>query len=175
LWKAHVHPPVGRHGATGKSFKMEPPFRPCALGEIAIRCRDFTAMQDFYGRVLGLPRLQPGAHGGHRQGIVFYRLGGSYGGHVAVLALFADDASDATSPQVPEARPLIAGRWSSLHHLALSLSWDEQEAAARWLTDEGYKVRFETFDWVGWRGLFTHDADGNTVELVAASPDWHLR
>lgn len=28
------------------------------------------------------------------------------------------------------------------------------------------------FDWVGWRGVFTRDRDGNRVELVAMDPDW---
>lgn len=150
------------------------PFQPRALGEIAIRCADFAAMQDFYGRVLGLERLQPGARGGYSDGIVFFRLGESYGGHVAVLALFADEAGGVSLSPQAAAGPLMAGGRSSLHHLALSLPWDEQEAAATWLQQEGCQVRFVDFDWAGWRGLFTVDPDGNTVELVAASSDWHL-
>ena len=148
-------------------------FRPRALGEIAIRCRDFAAMQNFYGTVLGLQRLEPGERGGHREGIAFYRLGESYGGHVAVLALFADDVGG-VSMSPGGAGELMAGRRSSLHHLALSLPWDEQNAAAKWLRDRDHEARFVDFGWTGWRGLFTHDPDGNTVELVAASPDWHL-
>lgn len=68
------------------------PFQLCALGEIAIRCRDFEAMQDFYGRVLGLARLRPSQRGSHGDGLAFYRFGESFGGHVAVLALFAHEA-----------------------------------------------------------------------------------
>ncbi|WP_424964913.1 VOC family protein [Dinoroseobacter sp. S375] len=150
-----------------------PPFRPRALGEIAIRCRDFAAMQDFYGRILGLERLTPGSRGGHRAGIVFFRLGESFGGHVAVLALFADEAGGISMSPERRATELEAGQRSSLHHLALSLPWAEQEAAADWLRQEGCEVRFETFQWTGWRGLFTRDPDGNTVELVAADADWH--
>lgn len=111
------------------------------------------------------PRLRPGNRDGHRDGIAFYRFGESFGGHVAVLALFVDDAEDDT---------LSVGPRSSLHHLALSLSWDEQEDASAWLRQEGYEARFEDFSWTGWRGLFTRDPDGNTVELVAASPAWHI-
>lgn len=150
-------------------------FQPRALGEIAIRCHDFAAMQDFYGRVLGLPRLRPGERGGHSEGIAFYRLGESYGGHVAVLALFADEAGGISMSPEEEDAPLAVGRRSSLHHLALSLPWDEQESAAAWLRQEGCEARFVEFDWTGWRGLFTRDPDGNTVELVAASSDWHLK
>jgi len=36
----------------------------------------------------------------------------------------------------------------------------------------GQKYHVETFEWVGWRGVFTFDPDGNTVELVAKDPGW---
>lgn len=150
------------------------PFQLCALGEIAIRCRDFEAMQDFYGRVLGLPRLKPSQRGSHGDGLAFYRFGESFGGHVAVLALFAHEAGGVSMSPNAEDGPLAVGRRSSLHHLALSLSWDEQEGAAAWLRQEGCEARFVDFTWTGWRGLFTRDPDGNTVELVAASPEWHI-
>jgi len=122
-----------------------------ALGEVAIRCRDLDAMARFYGETLGLERLaaRPG-------GIVFFRLGDGWRGHTAVLALFADDQTPA-SP-------------SSLHHIALSVDWDAQEAAQAWLRAQGLPVRVEHFDWIGWRGVFTADPEGNTVELVAARP-----
>ncbi|WP_242500379.1 VOC family protein [Tropicimonas sp. IMCC6043] len=153
---------------------MDRPFHPRALAEIAIRCLDFEAMQDFYGRVLGLARVQPGARGGYGDGIVFYRLGESFGGHVAVLALFSSGTRGVSMSTGDAEQPVQAGLRSSLHHLALSLPWEEQEAAAARLQEEGLDGRFETFSWAGWRGLFTRDPDGNTVELVAASPDWHI-
>ncbi|WP_176084187.1 VOC family protein [Martelella sp. HB161492] len=139
-------------------------FAPRALGEIAIRCKDFAAMQEFYGLVLGLERLSGDAGRDHRSGIVFYRLGESFGGHVAVLALFEDLAEDVET-----------GARSSLHHVALSLPHEEQTNAATWLEKHGYEARFQDFDWAGWRGLFTRDPDGNTVELVAAVPGRHIR
>ena len=120
-------------------------------------------MVDFYGRVLGLERLEGGARGGPRAGITFFRLGVSFGGHVAVLALF-EDSGDVASGDAA----------SSLHHLALSLPWEEQEVAKLCLEQQGFPAHFQDFDWAGWRGLFTRDPDGNTVELVAASPDWHV-
>ena len=148
-------------------------FRPRALGEIAIRCRDFAAMTDFYERVLRLERLEPGERGGHREGIVFFRLGESHAGHIAVLALFADETGGVSMS--PDAQgPLEAGRRSSLHHLALALPFAEQDVARAWLEESGCETSVTEFAWTGWRGLFVRDPDGNTVELVAASPDWHL-
>lgn len=152
----------------------ERPFQLRALGEIAIRCRDFSAMQDFYSRVLGLSIVEPSERGGYGDGLVFYRLGESFGGHVAVLALFDGETTSVSLSTGDMEVPIQAGLRSSLHHLALSLPWAEQEAAAAWLIQEGYEAKFQAFPWAGWRGVFTRDPDGNTVELVAAAPEWHV-
>ena len=149
-------------------------FTPRALGEIAIRCRDFDAMVDFYENTLGLERVQPGSRGGYGDRICFFRLGESYGGHVAVLALFDEAVGGVSMSTQGEEKPLEAGRHSSLHHLALSLPWDEQDAAVAWLQSKGHEVETVPFKWAGWRGVFTCGPDGNTVQLVAADPDWHL-
>lgn len=125
-------------------------FRVRALGEIAIRCRDVEAMTVFYRDVLGLEVLAERS----ARGIVFFALGRSCGGHTAVLALF------------PSEGPEPSGT-SSLHHLALSLPFAEQEAVMRWYEAQGVPYRVQVFDWIGWRGIFTTDPEGNTVELVA--------
>ena len=136
---------------------MDRGFKVRALGEIAIRCADLSAMISFYRDTLGLPML----HRGHRQGIAFFSLGESHGGHTAVLALF--------HPK-PSRRP-VTGAGSSLHHLALTVDAGEQDAAIRYLKRMGLPVRVEDFPWIGWRGVFTEDPEGNTVELVAKVSD----
>ena len=40
-----------------------------------------------------------------------------------------------------------------------------------WYEHLGCAYDVEYFDWVGWRGIFTLDPDGNTIELVAKDPD----
>jgi catechol-2,3-dioxygenase len=127
-------------------------FRVRALGEIAIRCADIERMAAFYRDVIGLTVLS----GDHGDGIVFFSLGESYGGHTAVLALFRHDAGR------PE-----AGAWSSLHHLALAVDRTEQAAVMDWYDRHGLDYTVQDFDWIGWRGIFTTDPEGNTVELVA--------
>ncbi|MEM6678328.1 MAG: VOC family protein [Pseudomonadota bacterium] len=139
-------------------------FRVRALGEIAIRCADMAAMERFYGEVIGLELLS--ARDG---GITFFRIAEGYGGHTAVLALFGPGAGRPDLHQVTDAAPETGAR-SSLHHLALSLGWDEQTAAMAWYDRIGQPYRVEHFDWIGWRGVFTEDPEGNTVELVAADP-----
>ena len=59
---------------------------------------------------------------------------------------------------------------STLHHIAPSLSFGEQDAVIRWHEEIGQPFRVEHFGWVGWRGIFTEDPEGNTVELVAFDP-----
>lgn len=129
-------------------------FRVRALGEIAIRCQDLETMAAFYRDVMGLEILQ-GAHG---DDIVFFKLGESYGGHEAVLALFGPEANGAKR---------ATGAATALHHLALTVDKNEQQAAIDWFGKLGLRHREEIFDWIGWRGVFVEDPEGNTVELVA--------
>ncbi|WP_420585706.1 VOC family protein [Ruegeria sp.] len=138
-------------------------FQPRALGEIAIRCADMGAMVRFYEEVIGLERLT----GDHNSAITFFRIAEGFCGHTQVLALF----HHMTAPRpglhpTNEGKPATGGA-SSLHHIALSLPFDEQEAVMRWYDKIGQPYRVEQFGWIGWRGIFTEDPEGNTVELVA--------
>ncbi len=137
-------------------------FKVRALGEIAIRCADLERMVTFYRDVIGLDHLS----GDHRDGIVFFKLGESFGGHTAVLALFHHVAGR-RELHPRGAEPPATGAGSSLHHLALSLPFAEQEAVMRWYEKHGLDYRVQIFDWIGWRGVFATDPEGNTVELVA--------
>ena len=134
---------------------MSPPFAVRGLGEIAIRCADLGAMFAFYRDVIGLAVLRP-----PQGGIAFFSLGAGHAGHITVLALFRGEAG----------APPAAGAGSSLHHLALDVDFDAQEAAIAWLAAQGLTPRVEIFGWVGWRGVFVTDPEGNTVELVAHHP-----
>jgi len=134
-------------------------FRPRALGEIALRTRNMVAMVAFYRDVLGLELLRRRDRGR----IVFFRLADGFAGHTAVLALFEEAAAEIVGGGPGQRR-------SSLHHLALSLPRAEQTAAEAWFERQGLAYRVEEFAWIGWRGVFVDDPDGNTVELVAYDP-----
>lgn len=133
-------------------------FRPRGLGEIAIRCADMAGMVAFYRDVIGLDIMT----GNASSAIVFFRIAEGVAGHTTVLALFRSDATGGAP---------VTGARSSLHHIALSLPYAEQEAAIAWYQRIGQPYRIEHFGWVGWRGVFTQDPEGNTVELVAHHPD----
>ena len=137
---------------------MTPTFRIGNLGEVAIRCRDLAAMTAFYRDILRLTPL-----GDQTGPIHFFQLAEGFQGHTQVLALFAHDAG-----REAETLPLpSAGQTSSLHHIALGIAADDQLPAQSWLEAHGYQTHYQGFAWIGWRGLFTQDPDGNTLELVA--------
>lgn len=138
-------------------------FQVRALGEIAIRCHNMSGMVAFYRDVIGLEILR----GGSNSPITFFRIGPGFGGHTQVLALF--DAVKGPRPAPTGASPVIP-ETSTLHHIALSLPYDELEAVAEWYNKIGQPYHIEDFGWVGWRGLFTRDPENNTVELVAFDP-----
>lgn len=136
-----------------------------ALGEIAIRCIDLDAMVAFYRDVIGLEPMNDPENGE----IVFFRIAEGFAGHTAVLALFRHDIEGAGNTRAGT-EPPASGPDSSLHHMALSLPWEEQDAVIAWYETLEREFHVETFSWVGWRGVFTKDPDGNSVELVAKEP-----
>ena len=138
-------------------------FRVRCLGEIAIRCGDLGRMAAFYGDVLGLEQMK----GNVAEGIVFFRIAEGFGGHTQVLALFDRQCASRPGLHPTAGRVPATGAASSLHHLAFSLPFEEQESAMRWYGELGLPFRVEIFRWVGWRGVFAEDPEGNTVELVA--------
>ena len=140
-------------------------FRVRALGEVAIRCADLPMMFDYYRDIIGLEPLT----GDYSQHIRFFKIAQGYAGHTTVLALFHADetpAGDLTRSESPPG----TGSASSLHHVALSLPFAEQDAAMDWFRQNGIPYRVQEFSWIGWRGVFVTDPEGNTVELVAYDP-----
>ena len=137
-------------------------FRPRALGEIAIRAADLTEMARFYREVIGLEHLR----GTPESGIIFFKIAEGFDGHTSVLALFHHSVGREEIHRRSDEAPETGAR-SSLHHIALSLPYAEQDAVMEWYDEIGQPYRVEIFDWIGWRGIFTQDPEGNTVELVA--------
>ena len=141
---------------TDRGFKVR------ALGEIAIRCHDLNVMVAFYRDVIGLEVLADS----RSDGIVFFKIADGFGGHTTVLALFRNDAGNPELHPTSAQRPQTGER-SSLHHVALSLPFEEQDAVMAWYDAQEIAYRVQEFGWIGWRGIFTRDPEGNTVELVA--------
>ncbi|MGI9479993.1 MAG: VOC family protein [Hyphomicrobiaceae bacterium] len=140
-----------------------PPFAVNDLGEIAIRCADIDAMFAFYRDVVGLEVLSDTRD----QGIAFLKICDGFEGHTTVLALFLPHAGRPNlHPHGTD--PPETGVRSSLHHLALNVAFDDQDLIMKWLADRNVDYRVQVFGWIGWRGIFFEDPEGNTVEFVAA-------
>lgn len=142
---------------------MKRGFRIKALSEFAIHTNNMAAMIRFYRDMLGLEPFATRADGA----LEFFRAGDGHDGLTSVIALFDAGAE----------RKVVVGRGaeaSSLHHIALAVSRGDQDEAERWFAENGIDTRIEEFSWVGWRGLFVSDPDGNTVELVARDPDVYV-
>ncbi len=83
------------------------------------------------------------------------------------MALFHATAGRANlHPQGSDAPE--TGAKSSLHQLALTVAYDEQEAIKQGLAENAIDYQVQIFDWIGWQGIFIRDPEGNTVEFVAA-------
>lgn len=136
-----------------------------------MRCTDLDAMVTFYRDVIGLT-IESDSRGDGE--IVFFRIGermGGINGHTTVLALFRHDAI-MRDPHPSDAGAPLSGAKSSLHHLALTIPPAEHDAVIAWYEEINQPYKVEHFEWIGWRGVFTDDPEGNTVEIVAHSPDW---
>ena len=83
-----------------------------------------------------------------------------------ILALFRPDAGRPALHHHTD-EPPVAGKRSSLHHLALNVDVEDQEAIISWLASHDLPCQSQVFGWIGWRGIFTEDPEGNTVEFVA--------
>jgi len=137
-------------------------FQVRALGEIAIRCQDVPKMAAFYRDIIGLTDIP----GDYRESIAFLKIADGFAGHTTILALFSADDRGLISDGSDAIRP-ATGVGSSLHHFALTIPFSELEAVMAWYDQNGLTYRTEEFGWIGWRGIFTEDPEGNTIELVA--------
>ncbi|MEM6306711.1 MAG: VOC family protein [Pseudomonadota bacterium] len=148
------------------AYVIQNPATVRALGEIAIRCNDLPCMRDFYSDIVGLSLWHDFSQQG---GIVFFRIGQGYGGHTTVLALF--DTTAGRDRGFPTASvPPVTGGASALHHLALTVDYAAQDDLKIFLDRHSIAHRTEVFDWIGWRGVFITDPEGNVIEFVAACP-----
>jgi catechol-2,3-dioxygenase len=122
------------------------------LGEVALRVNDLGRMQDFYENVVGLEIMRCFPD------VVFFRIGDGYRGHTTIVALFQRGVEVETDR-------------TTFDHVAFTIDIRDYEAEKQRLEDAGADVETRVFDWTGWRSLFLHDPEGNSVELVCRDPD----
>ncbi|MEX0367998.1 MAG: VOC family protein [Ruegeria sp.] len=126
---------------------------PTAILEAALYVDDLHAAERFYGKLLGLERIQ---RVGERH--VFFRVGAS------VLLIFNPDQTERppTNPRLPV--PPHGARGPG--HVALVMTRAEMEAMRDRLAAAGVQVDAE-FDWPnGAHSLYVRDPAGNSVEFA---------
>lgn len=123
-----------------------------ALGEIALRVNDLDSMQDFYANVVGLELMKRFPQS------AFFRIADGYGGHTAILALFARGTK-------------VGAEQTTMDHLAFTIRREDHEPEKMRLEGLGLDVETHYHEWVEWRSLYIHDPEGNEVEFVCFDPE----
>jgi catechol 2,3-dioxygenase len=123
-----------------------------ALGEIALRVSDLTAMQQFYEEVVGLELMR------RTDNAVFFKVADGYEGHTQVLALFDRSST-------PGYRGLNA-KTSTVDHIAFEISLADYELEKARLKNLNLTVTAAEHASVHWRSLYVTDPEGNEVEWV---------
>jgi glyoxylase I family protein len=125
---------------------MELPFKIAELDHVVLRCRNQTAMLDFYTRVLGLTEERRLA----ALGLIQLRAGASM-----------VDLAPANGVRVESAL--------NVDHFCLGVEVSDLAALAAYLKKQGVVVLDTPVQRYGARGfglsIYIHDPEGNTVEL----------
>ena len=128
------------------------------LGELVIRSKQPEVLVAFYREVIG---LKPFATLGSA---TFLKIDDDFEGHPQLLAIF-DKEHEYSGPL-----HMQAGRADSqsgtLHHFAFTLDEVDFDAERERLQGMGIAVETGEHRQFGWRSLYMHDPDGNSVELV---------
>lgn len=128
------------------------------LGELVIRTANKARLVRFYLEVIG---LQPYATIGPAD---FLKISDGGEGHPQLLAIF-DKEWDFSGPTQFDATKASPGE-GTLHHFALVVSVEDFEQEQTRLRSQGIETATATHAMFGWRSLYLHDPDGNSVEYV---------
>lgn len=141
------------------------PFKVLGIGEIVLRVDDMEAMLAFYTGVLGLPLLRR-----FEDEVAFMKVAQGVAGQVQTLTLF-NRRKHSNFDERPWAG--WAPGSSTLHHVALTVTVDDYEAMRVFVEQNGIAHNLAVHTWIGWRSIFLHDPEGNTVELVCYDARFH--
>lgn len=128
------------------------------FGEIVIRSRQPDALVAFYREVIG---LEPFASLGRA---TFLKIDDDLEGHPQLLAIF-DEAHEYSGPLHMRADRAESAS-GTLHHFAFALEAADFDAERKRLQGMGITTEPGEHPPFGWRSLYMHDPDGNSVELV---------
>jgi catechol-2,3-dioxygenase len=128
------------------------------LGELVLRSDNPPALIEFYRDVIG---LEPYATIGSA---TFLKVADDFEGHPQLLAIF--EKSHAFSGPKNNRPDIADAGGGTLHHFAFVLDHKDFLAERDRLQANGIDLKFAEHRQFGWRSIYMHDPDGNSVELV---------
>ncbi len=128
------------------------------LGEIVLRSENPDKLVKFYHQVIGLELFAS------LGSATFLKIDDDLEGHPQLLAIF-DKTHEYSGPQYMQAKKADSNS-GTLHHFAFALEQEEFVLEQNRLQNMGVKIEVGQHPAFGWRSLYMHDPDGNSVELV---------
>ena len=128
------------------------------LGELVIRSGNPQRMVHFYHKVIGLELFASFGSA------TFLKIDDDLEGHPQLLAIF-DKSHQYSGPRRMKADRADSGS-GTLHHFAFALEPEAFALEQHRLEGMGVGLEFGEHPSFGWRSIYMHDPDGNSVELV---------
>ena len=128
------------------------------LGELVLRTSNAPQLADFYRDVIG---LEPFATMGNA---TFLKVDEDFEGHPQLLAIF-EKSWEFSGPKGIRTDEANSGG-GTLHHFAFVLNQTDFSREQERMEALGIELQFAEHAPFGWRSIYLHDPDGNSVELV---------
>ncbi len=128
------------------------------LGELVLRSANPQALVEFYRNVIG---LEPYARLGSA---TFLKVDDDFEGHPQLLAIF--NQSHSYSGPRDMSPDMADSRRGTLQHFAFVLEHQHFLSEKERLQKNSVEFQLAEHPQFGWRSLYLHDPDGNSVELV---------
>ena len=128
------------------------------FGELVLRSANASALVAFYRNVVG---LEPYATIGSA---TFLKIADASDGHPQLLAIF-DKSHSFSGPKDMQSDNADA-RAGTMHHFAFLVDRNDFFSEQNRLEAAGVEVQTSEHVQFGWRSIYMHDPDGNSVELV---------
>jgi catechol 2,3-dioxygenase-like lactoylglutathione lyase family enzyme len=128
------------------------------LGELVIRSENPEKLVKFYRQVIGLKLFASLGTA------TFLKVDDDLKGHPQLLAIF-DKTHEYSGPRHMQRDKADSGA-GTLHHFAFALDAKGFALERDRLLNMGIELEFGEHPSFGWRSIYLHDPDGNSLELV---------
>jgi catechol 2,3-dioxygenase-like lactoylglutathione lyase family enzyme len=132
------------------------------LGELVLRSENPDKLVKFYRQVIGLELFASFGSA------TFLKIADDLEGHPQLLAIF-DKSHEYSGPKQIQTDKASAES-GTLHHFAFATDLEDFEKEQNRLQAMGIELELGKHPAFGWRSIYMHDPDGNSVEIVCYDP-----